>query len=103
MEFLIAVIVAALIMGLVVVPLFWHANRRIAPSAVRKPTEAPARPQPKPKSGSGRTHPPEPETIDVSRIEGKLSKSASRKVGGFVERNPGDAASVIKKWMNSED
>jgi flagellar biosynthesis/type III secretory pathway M-ring protein FliF/YscJ len=103
MEFLIAVVVAALVMGLIVVPLLWHANRKITSSAIPEESPRPARLRQEPEPRTGRTPAPEAETIDVSRIEGKISKSASRKVGGFVEQDPDHAASVIKKWMNSDD
>jgi flagellar M-ring protein FliF len=37
--------------------------------------------------------------IDIAQIEGRLKTSAVRKVGEVIERNPAEAASVIRQWM----
>jgi flagellar M-ring protein FliF len=37
--------------------------------------------------------------IDIAQIEGRLKLSAVRKVGEVIERNPREAASVIRQWM----
>lgn len=37
--------------------------------------------------------------IDVAQIEGRLKAAAVRKVGEVIERNPREAAAVVRQWM----
>jgi flagellar M-ring protein FliF len=37
--------------------------------------------------------------IDVAQIEGRLKIAAVRKVGEVIERNPREAAAVVRQWM----
>ncbi len=39
--------------------------------------------------------------IDVAQIEGRLKIAAVRKVGEVIERNPREAAAVVRQWMYS--
>jgi flagellar M-ring protein FliF len=39
--------------------------------------------------------------IDVAQIEGRLKTAAVRKVGEVIERNPREAAAVVRQWMYS--
>ncbi len=39
--------------------------------------------------------------IDVAQIEGRLKAAAVRKVGEVIERNPREAAAVVRQWMYS--
>lgn len=41
--------------------------------------------------------------IDMSRVEGKVKASAVRKVEDIVESYPGEAVSVIRSWMSSDN
>lgn len=43
------------------------------------------------------------ETLDLDRIEGRVKKSSMKRVGDIVERHPGEAASVLRRWMNSSE
>jgi flagellar M-ring protein FliF len=38
--------------------------------------------------------------IDVAQIEGRLKSAAVRKVGEVINRNPQEAAAVVRQWMN---
>ena len=40
-------------------------------------------------------------TIDVDRIDGQVKDSLARKIGNLVENHPGEALSVIRKWMSA--
>jgi flagellar M-ring protein FliF len=39
--------------------------------------------------------------IDIAQIEGRLKTAAVRKVGEVIERNPREAAAVVRQWMYS--
>jgi len=40
--------------------------------------------------------------IDVSRIEGRVEASSLKKVGDIVEKHPGEAVSVLRRWLHSD-
>lgn len=42
-------------------------------------------------------------TLDIQRIEGRVRDSSMRKVGDIIERHPSEAASVVRRWMNSRE
>jgi flagellar M-ring protein FliF len=39
--------------------------------------------------------------INIAQIQGRVKAAAMRRVGDVVERHPGEAAAVIRKWMQS--
>lgn len=98
MEFLAIGIAGVLIAALIVVPLIRRAGNH-----------QPQGPQPKPRwrvrgqSGANADAEPEGEVINTIHIEGKVSSSARKQVDRIVEKHPAEAASVLKKWISSDD
>lgn len=67
------------------------------PAPEAEPAAAPDGPPRTPRAGAST------ETIDVSRIEGRVKASSVKKVGEIVEKHPEEAVSIIRTWMQKRE
>jgi flagellar M-ring protein FliF len=38
--------------------------------------------------------------IDIAQVQGQVHAQSVQKVGDLADRNPGEAVSIIRQWLN---